>query len=68
MGGDGGGRGPAEAPSSSSGEAPYRYTAGFLDNPALKVGKHRHVTRGDRNTGPVVSSVDGGWRRCKGEV
>ena len=47
-GGDGGGRGAAEV-----GEAPY--VAGFLDDPALKVGKHRHVARGDRNTGPVVS-------------
>lgn len=34
-------------------EAPYK--AGFLDDPALKVGKHRYMTRGDQNTGPVVS-------------
>ncbi|CAN0317920.1 unnamed protein product, partial [Scytosiphon promiscuus] len=33
------------------------YRAGFLDDPALKVGRHRHMTRGDQNTGPVVSSV-----------
>ncbi|CAN0279379.1 unnamed protein product [Ectocarpus sp. 6 AP-2014] len=33
------------------------YKAGFLDDPALKVGRHRHMTKGDRNTGPVVSSV-----------
>ncbi|CAN0321720.1 unnamed protein product [Ectocarpus sp. 12 AP-2014] len=33
------------------------YEAGFLDDPALKVGRHRHMTKGDRNTGPVVSSV-----------
>lgn len=34
-------------------EAPYK--AGFLDDPALKLGRHRHMTRGDKNTGPVVS-------------
>lgn len=33
------------------------YKAGFLDDPALKVGRHRHMTKGDRNTGPVVSVV-----------
>ncbi|CAM9445619.1 unnamed protein product, partial [Sphacelaria rigidula] len=34
-----------------------QYRAGFLDDPALTLGKHRHMTRGDQNTGPVVSSV-----------
>lgn len=33
------------------------YQAGFLDDPALKVGRHRHMTKGDRNTGPVASMV-----------
>lgn len=56
VGGEGGaGRGV------EGGEAPYK--AGFLDDPALKLGKHRHMTRGDQNTGPVVSSCyDNGSR------
>lgn len=48
VGGDGGGgRSVGEGT-----EAPYK--VGFLDDPALKLGKHRHMTRGDQNTGPVV--------------
>lgn len=35
-------------------EATYR--AGILDDPALTLGKHRHMTRGDQTTGPVVSA------------
>lgn len=48
-GGDGSSGRDADGP-----EPPYR--AGFLDDPALTLGKHRHMTRGDQTTGPVVSA------------
>lgn len=51
-GGNGGG-GSGGVEGDDGAEAPYK--AGFLDDPALKVGKHRYMTRGDQNTGPVVS-------------
>eukprot|EP00903_Cladosiphon_okamuranus_P014893 g13791.t1 len=50
---DGGGGG--DGAGGEAKKAPYK--AGFLDDPALKVGRHRHMTRGDQHTGPVVSSV-----------
>ena len=49
-GGDGGGGG--DGAGGEAKKAPYK--AGFLDDPALKVGRHRHMTRGDQHTGPVV--------------
>ncbi|CAM9317546.1 unnamed protein product, partial [Discosporangium mesarthrocarpum] len=33
------------------------YEPGHLDDPEMVSGKHRHVMCGDRNTGPVMSSV-----------
>lgn len=49
-GGDGGGGG--DGAGGDAKKVPYK--AGFLDDPALKVGRHRHMTRGDQHTGPVV--------------
>lgn len=44
--------------SSSSSEDSIVYEPGFLDDPNMKQGKHRHVMIGDRVTGPVmISSV-----------
>lgn len=60
-GGDGGGGVGGSGGTGTGGDgtgaekAPYK--AGFLDDPALKVGRHRHMTRGDQHTGPVVSCI-----------
>jgi len=33
------------------------YLANYLDDPEFRQGRHRHVVRGDKNIGPVVSSI-----------
>lgn len=33
------------------------YMANYLDDPEFRQGRHRHVVRGDKNIGPVVSSI-----------
>jgi hypothetical protein len=33
------------------------YVANYLDDPEFRQGRHRHVVRGDKNIGPVVSSI-----------
>lgn len=43
--------------SSSSSEDSIVYEPGFLDDPNMKQGKHRHVMIGDRVTGPVIIST-----------
>lgn len=43
--------------SSSSSSSSGGYVAGFLDDPSMVQGRHRHVMFGDRNTGPIVSST-----------
>jgi len=42
---------------SSSDESEHEYQPGFLDDPAMVQGRHRHVMVGDKVTGPIVSSV-----------
>jgi hypothetical protein len=39
------------------GESNEEYQPGFLDDPAMVQGRHRHVMVGDKVTGPIVSSV-----------
>ncbi|GLD98301.1 hypothetical protein PINS_up006998 [Pythium insidiosum] len=34
-----------------------QYMPNFLDDPEFRQGRHRHVVRGDKNIGPVVSST-----------
>lgn len=46
-----------ESISSSSSDESDTYHAGFLDDPMIVQGKHRHVMIGDRNTGPILSST-----------
>lgn len=38
-------------------EPPPPYVANYLDDPEFRQGRHRHVVRGDKNIGPVVSSI-----------
>ena len=33
------------------------YLPNYLDDPEFRQGRHRHVVRGDKNIGPVVSSI-----------
>ncbi|CAH0480669.1 unnamed protein product [Peronospora belbahrii] len=33
------------------------YSASFLDDPEFRQGRHRHVVRGDKSLGPIVSSI-----------
>ncbi|KAI9921574.1 hypothetical protein PsorP6_001361 [Peronosclerospora sorghi] len=33
------------------------YSSNFLDDPEFRQGRHRHVVRGDKNLGPIVSSI-----------
>lgn len=33
------------------------YMPNYLDDPEFRQGRHRHVVRGDKNIGPVVSSI-----------
>ncbi|KAJ0401373.1 hypothetical protein P43SY_001311 [Pythium insidiosum] len=34
-----------------------QYMPNFLDDPEFRQGRHRHVVRGDKNIGPVISST-----------
>ena len=43
--------------SHSSSEAPDHYVPGFLDDPDMVQGKHRHVMQGDMVIGPIISST-----------
>ena len=43
--------------SSSSSDESDTYHVGFLDDPMIVQGKHRHVMIGDKNTGPILSST-----------
>ncbi|TYZ56886.1 hypothetical protein PybrP1_003611 [[Pythium] brassicae (nom. inval.)] len=36
---------------------PAVYLPNYLDDPEFRQGRHRHVVRGDKNIGPVVSSI-----------
>lgn len=42
---------------SSSSEESGTYVPGFLDDPQMVQGRHRHVMVGDKVTGPIVSST-----------
>ncbi|CEG43394.1 Cyclin ik3-1/CABLES [Plasmopara halstedii] len=33
------------------------FSANFLDDPEFRQGRHRHVVRGDKSLGPIVSSI-----------
>ncbi|KAF4317214.1 hypothetical protein BBO99_00003710 [Phytophthora kernoviae] len=33
------------------------YSANFMDDPEFRQGRHRHVVRGDKSLGPIVSSI-----------
>ncbi|KAE9039388.1 hypothetical protein PR003_g6972 [Phytophthora rubi] len=33
------------------------YSANFLDDPEFRQGRHRHVVRGDKSLGPIISSI-----------
>ena len=43
--------------STSSSDISDSYGPGFLDDPEMKTGRHRHVMVGDKVTGPLVSST-----------
>ena len=43
--------------SSSDSDSDNDYTPGYLDDPEITVGRHRHVMIGDKNIGPIASSV-----------
>eukprot|EP00814_Leptocylindrus_danicus_P006195 CAMPEP_0116006350 /NCGR_PEP_ID=MMETSP0321-20121206/1681_1 /TAXON_ID=163516 /ORGANISM="Leptocylindrus danicus var. danicus, Strain B650" /LENGTH=890 /DNA_ID=CAMNT_0003474897 /DNA_START=161 /DNA_END=2833 /DNA_ORIENTATION=- len=43
--------------SQSSSDAPDHYVPGFLDDPDMVQGKHRHVMQGDKVIGPIISST-----------
>lgn len=36
---------------------PPVYLPNYLDDPEFRQGRHRHVVRGDKNIGPIVSSI-----------
>lgn len=46
-----------EMSESSSSDEEDAYVPGFLDDPEMRQGRHRHVMIGDRNTGCIVSST-----------
>ncbi|TDH69128.1 hypothetical protein CCR75_005450 [Bremia lactucae] len=35
----------------------FPFSASFLDDPEFRQGRHRHVVRGDKSLGPIVSSI-----------